>query len=306
MVDEGFLVEFLKDKNIKVKPGQTILAASLEAGIPHYHMCGGNGKCSTCRILVLEGMNFLSHKSDKEMALVKEYKLPPQVRLACQAKVTGEPVKIQRTIRDDSDKELYLHTREKRLPYERELVLMFLDIRNFTPFTAAFLPFDVVHVLKKMLRIFESAINKYGGKIIETQGDGLYAIFGMQSELPHAARSAVKASMEILQQVKQFNDQYLTICFHHMLQIGIGLHAGKVVVGNIIINKKNHMIVMGYPVNIASRIETATRLLNNNFLVSEKLASLIFGCDSQKVAQVIRLKGVVEDIRVYSLGEKYE
>ena len=305
MNETFFEIEFLKEKKVNVKAGQSILNASLEAGIPHYHACGGNGKCSTCRILILEGINHLSERNDKELALVKEYNLPDEVRLACQTNVNGQPVKIQRIIRDDSDKELYLPIHEKNLPYEKEMVLMFLDIRNFTPFSASFPPFDIVHILKKMFIIFETTINAYGGLIIETAGDGLYAVFGMNSKLRTAAGSAVAACEKILQRIKKFNEQYLSVHFNYTLEIGIGLHAGIVIVGNISINKTSHLIVTGYPVNIASRIQTATRELNNNFLISEYIASLLFDCSINKIAKMIHAKGVVEDIKVFSLGTKY-
>ncbi len=305
MTEQNFQVEFLKEKCVDIKANESILSASLRAGILHYHVCGGNAKCSTCRILVLEGLEHLSERNQKELALVKDYNLPPEIRLACQTTVTGQPVKIQRIIRDDTDKELYLPIHEKDLPYEKELVLMFLDVRNFTPFTASFLPFDIVHILKKMFLIFEGDINEHGGRIIETAGDGLYAVFGMDAPVANAARSAVTACEQILQKLEKFNKQYLAIHFHHTLEIGIGLHAGAVIVGNIIINKKNHLTVMGYPVNVASRIQTATRELNNNFLISEKIADLVFSHSSKYAADTIHAKGIVEDVRVYQLGKPY-
>ncbi|MEO8412425.1 MAG: adenylate/guanylate cyclase domain-containing protein [Ginsengibacter sp.] len=305
MAEECFQVELLKDTAINIRAGQSILSASLDAGIPHYHACGGNGKCSTCRILVLEGMENLSGRNGKELALVKEYNLPAEVRLACQTKVTGQPVVVQRIIRDEGDKDLYLPIHQKDLPFERELVLMFLDIRNFTPFTAAFLPFDVIHILKKMFLIFEMSIDTHGGKIIETAGDGLYAVFGMNAPLHTAAKSAVTACENILQGIKKFNEQYLGVHFHYSLEIGIGLHAGPVIIGNIKVNKADHMVVMGYAVNIASRIQSATRELNNNFLISEKVAHLFFRFPPEDVSKVIHVKGVVEDVKVYSLGKEY-
>ncbi len=59
-----FIIDFSGDKKISIDEGQTILQASLSAGIPHYHSCGGNAQCSTCRILIHEGMEIfqLIHK----------------------------------------------------------------------------------------------------------------------------------------------------------------------------------------------------------------------------------------------------
>ncbi len=76
-------VEFLGERLVPISEDETILHASLKAGIPHYHACGGNAKCSTCRILVLGGMENLSEINEKEHALRKKILLPENVRLAC-------------------------------------------------------------------------------------------------------------------------------------------------------------------------------------------------------------------------------
>jgi adenylate cyclase len=71
-----FVVDFLRDKQISVGEDQTILAASLAAGIPHYHSCGGKAQCSTCRILIVEGMENISVYTDKEAALRQKMAFP--------------------------------------------------------------------------------------------------------------------------------------------------------------------------------------------------------------------------------------
>ena len=62
-------IEFIGEKNVNIDNGQTILDASLKAGIPHFHACGGNGKCSTCRILIQEGIENLTPLNRVEVRL---------------------------------------------------------------------------------------------------------------------------------------------------------------------------------------------------------------------------------------------
>src|SRR3954462_3552206 len=102
MDDNGkYLVEFAEDGVIEITKNQSILDASLLAGIPHFHVCGGKAKCSTCRVLVIDGEESLSPPTQKESFLKNQMHFPPNVRLACQTHVTGIPVKLRRIIQDE-------------------------------------------------------------------------------------------------------------------------------------------------------------------------------------------------------------
>ena len=102
-------LEFLSEKMISIEENETILQASLKFGIPHFHICGGNAKCSTCRVLVVEGAELLTEPNEKEKLLKKQIGFPPNVRLACQTNVTSEGVKVKRIIHDETDIGLYIN-----------------------------------------------------------------------------------------------------------------------------------------------------------------------------------------------------
>lgn len=76
---------------------------------------------------------------------------------------------------------------------ERELSLFFLDIRNFTPFIEKHLPFDVIHIIHRLMMLFTNVISKHDGKLIKYAGDGLYAAFGFDKKIDEAVKSALKA-----------------------------------------------------------------------------------------------------------------
>ena len=305
---KNYQVEFLGEKLVPISENETILHASLKAGIPHYHICGGNAKCSTCRILVLGGMENLSEINEKEIALRKRILLPKNVRLACQTRVMAEPVLVKRIIRDRTDIHLYVHKIDdeeiNQIGEEKELALFFLDIRNFTPFMETSLPFDVIHIISRLYLLFEKVIKRFKGEIIETTGDGLYVVFGFNTTLEDAATNAYHAATNLFKELRNFNKEYLEPYFSHSVNVGIGIHAGRVIMGSIEVNKREQLKVMGLPVNIASRLQDATRELNNNFIVSSYCYSLIkCELDAEKVS--ISLKGISDGQEVYLLGRPF-
>ena len=298
-------INFLGEKLVPVSEGETILHASLKAGIPHYHACGGNAKCSTCRVLVLEGTENLSEINPKEAALRKRIALPENVRLACQTRVTGEPVLLKRIIRDKTDIHLYVHKIDDedrhQIGVEKELALMFLDIREFTPFMEKSMPFDVIHIINRLYLLFEKVIRRFEGEIVETAGDGIYAVFGIDTSPEDAATNGYHAATNIFKELRSLNKDYLEPYFSHSVHVGIGLHVGKVIMGSIEVNKKDQLKVMGLPVNIASRLQAATRELNNNFIVSGYFYSLL-KCQPVAYKVSIALKGITDGQEVYLLG----
>src|SRR5688572_375082 len=305
---KSYWVEFIGDRSIKVNKGESILNASLAAGIPHYHACGGNGKCSTCRVLIKEGMENLTPYTEKEKLLRERLRIPQNVRLACQTFVAGSPVSLHRIIRDETDIKLYIKEDTKaviqNIGEERELALFFLDIRNFTLFMEAYLAFDVIHVIRRLFTLFRKCIEENNGRIIETAGDGFYAVFGMESTIQAAVNDAYNAGHLILNELNVFNSQYLRKYFNYEVKVGIGLHMGKVIVGNIGIGVNNNLTVMGMPVNIASRIQTATKEVNNSFLISDSVHGLLK--QPSKVSQMkIALKGVKDLFNIHLCGKSY-
>src|SRR5574339_448899 len=305
---KSFCVEFIGDRSIKVKEGESILDASLAAGIPHYHACGGNAKCSTCRVLIKEVIQNLTPYTENEKLLRERMRIPQNVRLACQTFVTGAPVLLHRIIRDDTDIKLYIKEDLKsviqNIGEERYLALFFLDIRNFTLFMEAYLAFDVIHVIRRLFTLFRKCIEENHGRIIETAGDGFYAVFGMESPIQAAVNDAYSAGHLILKEVDIFNGQYLRKHFHYEVSVGIGLHMGKVIVGNIGIGVNNNLTVMGMPVNIASRIQAATKEVNNSFLISDSIYRLLR--QPPQVSQMkIALKGVRDLFNIHLCGKAY-
>lgn len=311
MPDENlFTVELLNERLLQVPAGQTLLDASLDAGVPHYHVCGGNARCSTCRVLVKSGAEYLTQPTPAEIALSKKMDFPPKVRLACQTRVIGGPVQLHRLIIDDADYDMIVGDNKERaghsLGEERMLGLFFLDIRNFTPFAESHLPYDVIHILNRFFLVVRRALQAHGGRIIEVAGDGLYAVFGLKSSLPEAAEAGVAAGLQILQDLDALNRNYLEPFFKYHIDVGMGFHLGRVICGHIGIGLDGALSVIGYPVNVAARIQAATKELNNSFLVSGAVIDLLREPPANLASAQINLKGVSGMQKVYLMGRPYD
>ncbi|MCP2045311.1 adenylate/guanylate cyclase domain-containing protein [Pontibacter sp. HSC-36F09] len=303
-------VNFKGEKAVPVEEQQTILQASLAAGIPHYHACGGKGQCTTCRVLVLEGQEKLTPPTGLEQAIKKVKKFPDNVRLACQSRVNGEGVAVQRLIRDEIDRYIFVDDTEDNkttvMGESRKLALFFIDIRDFTPFVERSLPFDVIHIMRRIFALFKNAITQYDGEIIDTAGDGLYAVFGLNSKIKQATNSAVLAGLKILADLRIFNNTYMRPYFNHTFEVGIGVHVGKVVVGNVGIGLSHNLTVMGFPVNIAARLQAATKELNNSFVISAVAYRLLKNPPYAVGCNYLNLKGVSTPYEVRLIGKPYE
>ena len=93
-------INFLPDKKeVEVDEGETILLAGLRANIPHAHICGGGARCSTCRVIILEGLENCAPRNPEEQAIAEMLRFDPKVRLACQTVVNGN-IKLRRLVTD--------------------------------------------------------------------------------------------------------------------------------------------------------------------------------------------------------------
>jgi len=303
------LIEFIGERVLAIAEEQSILDASLSAGIPHFHACGGNAKCSTCRVLVVEGIDRLTPPNQKESFLKSLMHFPPNVRLACQTRVTAGPVKLRRIIQDETDIGLYVGSAAgdstQQLGEERDLALMFLDIRNFTHIVENHPAFDVIHIIRKLFSSFQARIESSKGKIVETTGDGVYAVFGYETGKEESAQAAVQTAYSMLEDLQILNETYFIPHFEERIKAGIGIHTGKVVSGTVRVGTENHSVVMGFPVNIASRLQNATKELNNEFIVSSDIFNLLIDPPALK-SQSIFVKGVSHPLTVYLMGNPYQ
>jgi adenylate cyclase len=154
---------------------------------------------------------------------------------------------------------------------KRYVAILFVDVRGFTAFSQRRSPEVVVSVLNKFFEAAVDAIASSGGTVNKYLGDGLLAIFGAPMALGQPGRAAVEAATEICKRLRALN-HLLEATGVPAMKIGIGIHAGDVVVGSI--GSPRHKLeytVIGDPVNVASRIEQLNKSLGTEILISEEV-----------------------------------
>jgi adenylate cyclase len=263
---------FLPDQRyVEASNLESVLSASLRAGIPHTNECRGNARCSTCRVLVLNGLEFCSPRNEKEQALAAQLHFGDRVRLACQTTITGD-VTLRRLILDAKDAYLTDQLKETTthgsVGEERQVAILFVDIRGSTSFAESVPPFDVIHVLRRFYHPIERAVIDNGGHVACYTGDGLMALFGVKpSEC--APLDAVRAGLDMLRCVKEDLRPYVKKLFQRSFRIGVGVHFGETIVGTVGGDLQERVTAIGDAVNIASRVERANKRARTEFLVSE-------------------------------------
>jgi adenylate cyclase len=272
-------VYYLPDKKrIEIEEGESLLQAGVRAGIPLAHICGGNSRCSTCRVIILEGLKNCLPRTPPEEAIAEQLQFDPTIRLACQTRVTGD-VTLRRLVLDDEDVELSsLFIRGVELGavgVEKHVLILFADIIGFTHFAETLLPYDVIHVLSRYFHLVGKVIARHGGRIDNYMGDGFMALFESRDPIEGSLR-AVRAGLELLTAVDNFVP-YLQELYQQKFHIRLGLHFGQVVAGDLGVPGNKKMTVIGDAVNFASRIEAANKQAGTQFLISEETYALVHG-----------------------------
>ena len=255
-------------RNVDVARGLSVLEASRIAGIPHASVCGGRGRCSTCRIRIGRSEAPLPEANEDERKVLARVGAPPGVRLACQLR--PEPGRLEvtpllpptATARDAFRRPAYLQGREE------EIAVLFADIRSFTEFSEKRLPFDVVFVLNRYFSTMGTAVEVAGGHLDKFIGDGVMALFGIGSNRQQGCREALSAARAMSEGLEELN-RSLEHELDEPLRIGIGIHAGPAIVGEMGYGQATNLTAIGDTVNTASRLESMTKELGAQLVVSE-------------------------------------
>lgn len=296
-------VTYPAGQRIAVRPGTTILEASRMLDYPHASVCGGRGRCSTCRTRIAGGLDLLPPPSQQEYEVLERIGAPPSVRLACQTKPTADvsvspllpPAEGMRAARQ----------RGVAHGHEREVAVLFADLRSFTQISERKLPYDVVFLLNRYFDAMGGAIEGVGGHIDKFIGDGVMAVFGIRRPVGDACRRALAAARAMSENLEQLNES-LVLEGLEPLRIGIGLHAGPAIVGEMGYGNATSVTAIGDTVNTASRLEALTKAYECQLIVSETVvrhAGIVLpACESHTVV----VRGRKEPLQVHAVADARE
>lgn len=288
-------IEYVDGPTIRAPKGLTLLEMSRSGGVPHTSLCGGKGRCTTCRVVIEDGLDSLPSPAAAEARSLSAVGAQAGTRLACQIR-PAQPLKVFRVFQPDG-------ARRRASPSqgeERRLAILFLDMRGFTSRTAGQLPYDVVFLLNRFFDAIVPAITTAGGTVDKYLGDGLLAVFETADE-KQSAQAALKAAAGIGEGLAGFNTR-LSKEGGDPVRIGVGLHLGEIVLGEIGAGRAPRTII-GDAVNTTSRLEAKTKDLGVPLLITKDLLISADAPMDGLTFATLTLRGVADPIDAVALDD---
>jgi adenylate cyclase len=269
----SIMVRYPGGRQVRVPTGTSLLEASRIAGIAHASVCGGRGRCSTCRVMIVDGAEAVAQPMPEEQRVLQRLAAPPEVRLACQARPTGN-VTI-RLMMPPSVGAVDAHRPvDTGHGVEREVTVLFADLRGFTRLSERRLPFDIVYVLNRYFQAMGTEIEAAGGHVDKFIGDGIMALFGLDGDAPSGGRQALMAVRRMDAALRRLNDD-LASDLPEPLRMVIAVHHGTAIVGDMGFRRATSLTAIGDAVNVASRLEGIAKEADVPLVLSADLLSLV-------------------------------
>jgi len=185
---------------------------------------------------------------------------------------------------------------------ERVATILFSDIRNFTKITAAKPSAEVLAWLNDYLTAMDDVIRANGGFLNKFIGDGIMVVFGAPLPVepgPGACR-AVQCALDMLDRVADLNRNHATDSGYPQLAIGVGVHTGAVMAGNVGSRNRLEYSVIGESVNLASRLETLTKEFKAPIVLSPETHALVRGHFATRLLGETRVRGFQDKMPVFT------
>jgi adenylate cyclase len=293
-----FTVTYPGNYSVQAPIGLSVLEVSRRVGRPHVSVCGGRGRCTTCRIRIEGSLGNLPPPNDLEAHALARIAAPAAVRLACQLRPRYDlavypllhPDLLARSLTVASEK----------FGEERRVTILFVDLRGSTRLAQARLPYDVVFLLNHYFVEMAIAIDATGGHYSNFTGDGLMALFGLEGNADHGARAALNCALRMLENLDRLNRELAAELSEPMI-IGVGIHTGDAVIGEMGPPKTPVLSALGDAVNTAARLERATKAMHQPVVVSRD--TLVAAKLSHQVAfHDVSLRGRSEPLALATLS----
>jgi class 3 adenylate cyclase len=176
----------------------------------------------------------------------------------------------------------------------REVTVMFVDVRDFTPFAEASTAEETVGRLNALFQIVVPAVVDAGGHVNKFLGDGALAVFGAPNDLADHADAAVRVALQILCLVAER--------FEGTLRVGIGINTGVVIAGTIGGGSKLEFTLIGDTVNVAARVEQLTKTTGDAILLTHQTVDALASRPSELIDRGSHaLKGKSAAVQVFGL-----
>jgi adenylate cyclase len=285
---------------IAAHAGSSILEAVRDAGIPHASVCGGRARCTTCRVRIAQGLEALEPPGELEADALRRISAAPNVRLACQVRPSTE-LHITPLVSASADPAL------ARRPggvqgSERQVAAMFVDLRGSTQLGETRLPYDVVFILNQFFAEMSEALRATGGHYAQFTGDGLLALYGLETDIGPACRAALAGAADMHRRMGMLNARLA----HELaapLRIGIGVHAGVAIVGSMGPPAAPIVSAIGDTINSAARLESLAKQYGCTMVVSVDTLRFAGIAPPEVGVQRVEVRGKTEQLEVLPIED---
>lgn len=280
--------------------GRTILEALRDEGIPHASVCGGRARCTTCRVRVGDGLPRLPAPAPLEAQALARIDAPPNVRLACQTRPRND-VAVAPLLPPGANPEA---ARRPGTPQgrERPIVAMFVDLRESTKLCESRLPYDAVFVMNQFFAEMHDALRESNGYYAQFRGDGLLALYGLETDLPRACRDALRGAAGMQERIERLSAS-LAAELAEPMRIGIGMNSGVAIVGTMGPPAAPIHSAIGDTVNIAARFEGMTKIYRCVLVVSADTLRQAGLAPKDSPLHHVRVRGRAERVSVYAVAD---
>ena len=286
----GLRITYPNGRVVSVPRGFSVLEASRWARIPHASMCGGRGRCSTCRVRVARGLDGLPSPSPGEQETLSRIKASSSVRLACQLRPNQDVSVVPLLPASVTAQGARAAVSEG---HEVQVTALFIDLRESTRLAANRLPFDALFIIDRYVRCVTDSVQAHGGHVTSVAGDGIMSVFGIGSPRDTAAGAAdaLRAALAIWSSLGRLSDE-LRAEIGGPLAFGMGLHSGVATVGSILVLGRPSVQFLGDTGNVAARLEALTKELDCTVIVSDTAMELAGGAAPAGAPRTeVRLRG---------------
>lgn len=295
----NYSLKLLNGRSVEILPNHSILEALRVCNISHTSICGGRGRCTTCRVRICdESMGKLAPPIGLEAHALDRINAAPNVRLACQCRPTCD-LKISPLVPPSLDVQASLKKANQECD-ERNIIAMFIDLRDSTKLAERKLPFDILFILNLFMAEMASAIENNNGHYAQFAGDGGMALFGLDGDLSSGALDALRCAKDMQKRLEQINQQ-LALELTLPLKMGIGIHCGEAIVGVMGPPIAPNLTAIGDNVNVAARLENQAGLLKCELVISSEVAKCS-GINFDKFpATQVSLKGKRKKLSIHAI-----
>jgi adenylate cyclase len=296
-----YRVRHASGRVITAPVGRSILEAIRDEGLPHASVCGGRARCTTCRVRVGDGLAHLPPPGRMEAQALGRIEAPANVRLACQCRPTRD-VAVTPLLPPNAGPSYAQQPRRGAQGGERPIVAMFVDLRDSTRLAEGRLPYDVVFVMNQFFAEMHAALRATGGYYAQFRGDGLLALYGLESSIAPACRAALEGAAEMQTRIENLS-QSLADELKEPLRIGIGIHAGVAIVGTMGPPDAPIYSAIGDMVNTAARLEDMTKAYGCTLVASAEVLRQAGVESGDAPEHQVRVRGKTERLTVYAVAD---